>query len=78
MSEYSFDSQATESGPEIIPESSTAVCPPASSLQMPFETDSQEAEALRGAISFLFALITSYDELLAMGESAGGGDNGPH
>jgi hypothetical protein len=32
---------------------------------MPPEAESREADALRGAISFLFMLIASYNELIA-------------
>ncbi len=69
MSEYCFDSQGAESVSEFAPEGLTpAMCPPAHSVPMPFELDSSEADALRGAISFLFSLITFYDELTALDE----------
>ncbi len=66
MSEYSFDSQGMESVPEF-PSGSLALAEGSAAhpVLVPFETDSQEAEALRGAVSFLFSLITSYDELIA-------------
>ncbi len=67
MSEYCFDSQSAESVSEFAPEGLTpAMCPPAPSVPMPFELDSSEADALRGAISFLFSLITFYDELTTL------------
>ncbi|MGO9984112.1 MAG: hypothetical protein ACLPIX_07875 [Rhodomicrobium sp.] len=40
------------------------VAPELSGLTMPFEPQSEEADALRGAISFLFTLIAFYDELI--------------
>ncbi len=48
---------------------------------MPFEPHSQEAGALRGAMSFLFMLITVYGELLeqdalAAGDPSGNGESG--
>jgi hypothetical protein len=81
MSEFSFESPLSESRPEIVSDGSMGISPPAPALSMPFDADSREAEALRGAISFLFALITTYDELIASGETAGNsacGDSGPH
>jgi len=66
MSEYSFDSQSAEHMPEFPSGSLTLTEGPATHpVVMPFEMDSREAEALRGAIGFLFSLITSYDELIA-------------
>jgi len=38
--------------------------PGASDVLMPFEPRSQEAEAVRGALSFLFTLISLYGELV--------------
>jgi hypothetical protein len=65
MTEYSIDNLATEGGADILSAGAMETGAQAPSLLMPFEPDSQEAEALRGALSFLFTLITSYDELLA-------------
>jgi len=39
--------------------------PRAPNVPMPPEAESREADALRGAISFLFMLIASYNELIA-------------
>jgi hypothetical protein len=83
MTEYSFDSQTAEVIPEFV---SVGQAPemrsPVQSVSMPYELESREAEALRGAISFLFALITSYDELLAADAAASEGgafpDGDPH
>jgi hypothetical protein len=73
MSEYSFESRGTESGPEFSPGKLTlAECSPAQPAIMPFEMDSEEANALRGAMGFLFALITSYDELIAAASAESG------
>jgi AMMECR1 domain-containing protein len=73
MSEYSFESRSGESVPEFSPGNLTlAECSPARSVTMPFESDSEEANALRGAIGFLFALITSYDELIAAASAESG------
>ncbi len=46
----------------------------------PFEPDSQEAVALRGAMSFLFTLITVYGELLEQdaGDPSANGESGNH
>lgn len=67
MSEYGFDSHGAESASEFASESlMLAECPPARSMPVPFELESREAEALRGALSFLFSLITFYDELVAL------------
>jgi hypothetical protein len=71
MSELSFDSPLADNRPEMISEGSMADCAPVPVLPMPFDTDSREAEALRGAISFLFALITTYDEMIAASETTG-------
>ncbi len=38
--------------------------PGTQTVHMPFEPQTAEAEALRGAFSFLFMLITFYSELL--------------
>jgi hypothetical protein len=63
MSEYSFEIRSAENVAEFHPESLALAEAPAPSVPMPFGLDSHEAEALRGAISFLFSLITVYDEL---------------
>ncbi len=72
MSEYSFDSQSADPVPEFpsggLPLAEGSATRP---VLMPFETDSREAEALRGAIGFLFSLITSYDELIAAASAEG-------
>jgi hypothetical protein len=83
MTEYSFDSQTAESITEFVSGSlAPEIRRPVQSVPMPFELESREAEALRGAISFLFALITSYDELLAADAAASEGgaspDGDPH
>jgi hypothetical protein len=77
MSEYSFQSRGTESVPEFSSVNSTlAECSSAQPAIMPFESDSEEAEALRGAIGFLFSLITVYDELTAAAREGDSADNG--
>jgi hypothetical protein len=63
MSEYSFESRGAETVAEFHPESLALAEPPALSMPIPPELDNREAEALKGAISFLFSLITVYDEL---------------
>ena len=63
MSEYSFESRGAENVAEFHSESLALAEPPARSAPIPLELDSHEAEALRGALSFLFSLITVYDEL---------------
>jgi hypothetical protein len=77
MTEFSIGSRIEESVPQIIPDSSMPVCPPAATMCMPLDADSREAEALKGAMSFLYALIASYDELMAMGEAAASNENDP-
>lgn len=42
-------------------------------LLSPFEADSKEAHAFRDALSFLFAMMVSYDELLAFCSSQANG-----
>ena len=39
-------------------------CAAGSAMPMPFDQDSKEAEALRGAIAFLHSLIAFCDEML--------------
>ena len=63
MSDYSFESRGAENVAEFHSESLALAESPARSVPIPFGLDSHEAEALRGAISFLFSLITVYDEL---------------
>ncbi len=76
MSEYSFESRSAEGASEFHSEGlASAECSAARSLPLPFDADSREADALRGAISFLFSLITVYDEMtLAALESDPAGD----
>jgi hypothetical protein len=64
MTEYNIDNFAREDSADILSGGPVETAAQASSLHMPFERDSQEAEALRGALSFLFTLITTYDEFL--------------
>jgi hypothetical protein len=75
MSEYSFESRGAENVAEFHPESMALAESQAISVPIPLELDSHEAEALKGAIGFLFSLITVYDEFaLAALEGASAGD----
>jgi hypothetical protein len=81
MSEYSFESRGAETVAEFHSESLALAEPPALSMPIPLELDSHEAEALRGAIGFLFSLITVYDELTLAAledDSAGKEGSGPN
>jgi hypothetical protein len=64
MSEFNFEGQVAGSSVEYFPEG--AIGEPTSNELMPFDPDSSEADALKGALSFLFALISSYDEMMEM------------
>jgi hypothetical protein len=83
MSEYCFDGRGAKGAREFPSEGpALAEYPPVLSVPMPFEPDSREADALRGALSFLFSLIAFYDELTGLdapaSDSVGGGDVRPH
>jgi hypothetical protein len=74
MSEFSFESRAAADTTEILPEGVIVeTCPAAPTL---FEPDSEEADALRGALSFLYALMTTYDEMLEAAPAEGDATSG--
>ncbi len=83
MSEYCVGGEGTENMHESISEDlNVAAIQTAQPVPMPFDLDSREADALRGALGFLFSLIASYDEFVALNaladESAGPGHGDPH
>ncbi|MGO8955485.1 MAG: hypothetical protein ACLPWS_00115 [Rhodomicrobium sp.] len=65
MSEYPFPDRASSIMLEVAADGPAETeVPDASGVLMPFEPHSQDAEALRGALSFLFTLISLYSELV--------------